>query len=157
MTQRGMYTVDADGHVMEPADLWLRYIEPEHRERALQIKVEADGMESLYVEGKPMRLLHGIMGALGGIEASDTAAKQAFQTPGVRTYAEGCPPGGYEPRARLAVMDSEGIDAALLYPTIGICWEGAIADPALATAYTRAYNRWIVDFCSARSRCSGSM
>ena len=91
-TQRDMYTVDADGHVMEPADLWLRYIEPEHRERALQIKVDADGLESLYVEGKPMRLLHGIMGALGGIEASDTAAKQAFQTPGARTYADGCPP-----------------------------------------------------------------
>jgi predicted TIM-barrel fold metal-dependent hydrolase len=150
--QRDMYTVDADGHVMEPADLWLRYIEPEHRERALQIKVDADGLESLYIEGKPMRLLHGTLGALGGIEATDTAGKQALQTPGARTYAEGCPPGGYDPHARLAVMDSEGIDAALLYPTIGICWEGAIKDPALATAYTRAYNRWIVDFCSTDRR-----
>ena len=25
---RHMHTVDEDGHVMEPADLWLRYIEP---------------------------------------------------------------------------------------------------------------------------------
>jgi hypothetical protein len=25
---REMLTVDADGHVMEPADLWLRYLEP---------------------------------------------------------------------------------------------------------------------------------
>src|SRR5262245_6943452 len=149
---RAMLTVDADGHVMEPADLWLRYMEPEYRDRALAIKVDADGLESLYVDGKPMRLLHGILGALGGIEATETAEKQAFQTPGARTYAEGCPPGGYDPHARLAVMDSEGIDAALLYPTIGICWEGAIRDPALATAYTRAYNRWIVDFCSADRR-----
>jgi len=36
---RDMYTVDGDGHVIEPADLWLRYIEPEYRDRALQIKV----------------------------------------------------------------------------------------------------------------------
>src|SRR5262249_46420590 len=57
-------------------------------------------------------------------------------------------PGGYDPAARLRVMDSEGIDAALLYPTIGICWEGIVTDPKLATAYTRAYNRYIVDFCS---------
>ncbi|HXK22800.1 MAG TPA: amidohydrolase family protein [Myxococcota bacterium] len=149
---RDMYTVDADGHVMEPADLWLRYLEPEYRDRALQIQVDADGLESLYGEGKPMRLMRGTLGALGGIEAKDAAARQAFQTPGARTYAEGCPPGGYDPRARLAVMDSEGIDAALLYPTIGICWEGSVDDPALATAYTRAYNRWIVDFCSADRR-----
>jgi predicted TIM-barrel fold metal-dependent hydrolase len=38
-------------------------------------------------------------------------------------------------------MDDEGIDVALLYPTIGICWEGHVTDPALASAYTRAYNR----------------
>ena len=52
----------------------------------------------------------------------------------------------------------------LLYPTIGIAWEGGVADPELATAYSRAYNRWIVDFCrtdpqaprtrSRTSRCS---
>jgi len=144
--------VDADGHVMEPADLWLRYLEPEFRDRALQIKVEADGLESLYVQGRPMRLFHGTLGSLGGIEAIDARGKRALQTPGARTYADGCPPGGYDPRARLAVMDSEAIDVALLYPTIGICWEGSVDDPRLATAYTRAYNRWIVDFCSADRR-----
>jgi predicted TIM-barrel fold metal-dependent hydrolase len=45
-------------------------------------------------------------------------------------------------------MDSEKIDVALLYPTIGIAWEALVDDPQLATAYSRAYNRWIVDFCS---------
>ena len=40
----------------------------------------------------------------------------------------------------------------LLYPTIGIAWEGRRPDPQLATAYSRAYNRWIVDFCSADRR-----
>jgi predicted TIM-barrel fold metal-dependent hydrolase len=45
-------------------------------------------------------------------------------------------------------MDDEGIDIALLYPTLGICWEGFVTEPALARAYARAYNRYIVDFCS---------
>src|SRR5258705_12749376 len=70
-------------------------------------------------------------------------------TRGQVTYAEGSPAGGYDPHARLAVMDAEGIDSVLLYPTIGICWEGHVTDPGLATAYTRAYNRWLVAICHA--------
>jgi predicted TIM-barrel fold metal-dependent hydrolase len=46
-------------------------------------------------------------------------------------------------------MDQEEIDVVLLYPTIGICWEGSVRDPDLARAYAQAYNRYIVDFCSA--------
>ena len=42
-------------------------------------------------------------------------------------------------------MDQEDIDIALLYPTLGICWEGAVQDAKLALAYTRAYNRWLVE------------
>ena len=30
----------------------------------------------------------------------------------------------------------------------GIFWEGWINEAKLASAYTRAYNRWIIDFCS---------
>jgi len=91
-------------------------------------------------------MLQGRLGALGGIEA-EGEEKVALQTPGARTYADGAPAGGRDPAARLAVMDREGIDRVLLYPTIGIAWEGSLRDPALALAYTRAYNRWIVDFC----------
>ena len=73
-------------------------------------------------------------------------------TRGQMTYAEGSPAGGYDPAARLRVMDGEGIDAVLLYPTIGICWEGHVTDGELATAYTRAYNRWLAEFCRADPR-----
>ena len=38
--------VDADSHVMEPADLWERYLEPKFRDRAIRI-VETDGVEQL--------------------------------------------------------------------------------------------------------------
>ena len=55
-------------------------------------------------------------------------------TRGQMTYAEGSPPGAYDPSARLRVMDAEGIDAVLLYPTIGICWEGHVADRRLSTS-----------------------
>ena len=30
--------VDSDGHVLEPADMWERYLEPKYRERAIRIR-----------------------------------------------------------------------------------------------------------------------
>ena len=140
--------VDADGHVLEPADTWLKYLEPSCRERAIRIARDDDGYEVLLVDGQPVKTLRGQLGALGGI-AMDT---QRLLTRGQVTYAEGSPPGAYDPSARLRVMDGEGIDAALLYPTIGICWEGHVTDGDLATAYTRAYNRWLAEFCRTDPR-----
>ncbi|HEY7252333.1 MAG TPA: amidohydrolase family protein [Methylomirabilota bacterium] len=135
--------VDADGHVLEPADLWVKYLEPAYRDRAIRIARDPEGYEVLLIDGQPLKTLRGQLGALGGIDM-DT---RELLTRGHVTYAEGCPAGGYDPLARLQVMDGEGIDAALLYPTIGICWEGHVADGGLATAYSRAYNRWLVEFC----------
>ncbi len=141
-------TVDADGHVLEPRDTWQRYLEPEWRDRAIRIERDDQGIEVLLVDDRPHLALRGRLGALGGIgmDSGD------LMTVGQRSYEDGCPPGGYDPHARLRVMDSEQIDLALLYPTIGIAWEGLVRDPQLATAYCRAYNRWIVDFCSADRR-----
>jgi predicted TIM-barrel fold metal-dependent hydrolase len=147
-TAQNVVTVDADGHVLEPRDTWQRYLEPSVRDRAIRIERDADGVEVLLVDGRPHAALRGRLGALGGI-GMDSAD---LMTVGRRSYEDGCPPGGYDPHARLRVMDSEQIDVVLLYPTIGIAWEGLVRDPQLATAYCRAYNRWIVDFCSADRR-----
>ncbi len=137
-------TVDADGHVLEPRDTWQKYIEPNLRDRAIRIEKDDEGVEVLLVDDRPHMALRGRLGALGGIGMDS----EDLMTVGQRSYEDGCPRGGYDPSARLAVMDDEQIDMALLYPTIGIAWEGIVRDPAIATAYSRAYNRWIVDFCS---------
>jgi hypothetical protein len=60
-------TVDADGHVLEPRDVWQRYLEPSLRERAIRIERDADGVEVLLVDGRPHLGLRGRLGALGGI------------------------------------------------------------------------------------------
>tara|TARA_B100000676_G_C18042777_1_gene826035 strand:+ start:23 stop:1159 length:1137 start_codon:yes stop_codon:yes gene_type:complete len=137
--------IDADGHVLEPADTWEKYIDPKYRERAIRIAVAEDGRERLYFDNQEFPMLQGNLGTLGGIEMP----KGEFGTyTRDYTYAEGSPEGSYDPAARLKVLADEGIDRAILYPTIGICWEGQVRDPRLATAYCRAYNRWIADFCS---------
>ena len=137
--------VDADGHILEPADTWERYIDPAFRDRAIRIAPDDEGFERLWIDNQPMRLLRGNLGTLGGIDLDSGMLGSLAED---YSYAAGSPPGSYDPAARLKVLDDEGIDAAILYPTIGICWEGNVEDPALATAYTRAYNRWIVDFCN---------
>ncbi len=137
--------VDADGHVLEPRNTWIDYIDPAFRERAIRIADDDRGDEVLLVDGRPLESMRNGLAGLGGIDLDPAVALDR----GTRLrYEDGCPRGGYDPAARLEVMDEEDIDIALLYPTIGICWEGLVTDPALATAYSRAYNRFIVDFCS---------
>src|SRR5205823_1051086 len=60
-------------------------------------------------------------------------------------YVDGRP-GGFDPHARIPDMDLDGIDAAFLYPSVGL-FSGAIKEPRLAAAVCRAYNRWLADYC----------
>ena len=41
MTQNGHFpypgAIDADGHILEPPDLWEKYIEPKYRDRTIDV------------------------------------------------------------------------------------------------------------------------
>ena len=140
-------TVDSDGHILEPADLWERYLEPKYRDRAIRIKVDGRGLEYIEVNGAPSYMQGGTLGEMGGAYQDPvelmTAGKVTYWESAMRT------PGAIDPKARLKQMDEEGIDIALLFPTIGICWEGACSEPEISAAYCRAYNNYLFDFCSA--------
>ena len=43
-------------------------------------------------------------------------------------------------------MDLDGIDAAFLYPSMGL-FASAVHDPNLSAALCRAYNSWLTDYC----------
>ena len=55
---------------------------------------------------------------------------------------------GRDPHVRLAAMDGEGVDANIIYPTIGLMF-GNVKDVDLYVALCQAYNNWARDFCSA--------
>jgi hypothetical protein len=44
--------IDADGHILEPLDLWDKYIDPAFRERRPRFVIDENGKERLKVEGK---------------------------------------------------------------------------------------------------------
>jgi len=137
--------VDCDSHVMEPPDLWERYLEPKYRDRAIKIvRDPADNLEVLLIDNQPM--LRGMLAGLGGANIE----RQKLFVPGAVSYLEGCPPASYLPEERIRMLDAWGVDAGVLFPTVGILWD--VADNGLASAYARAYNNWISDFAAHNRR-----
>ncbi len=137
--------VDCDSHVMEPPDLWERYIEPKYRDRAIKIvRDPADGLEVLMIDNQPV--LRGMLAGLGGANLE----RQKLFVPGMVSYMDGCPPASYLPEERIRMLDAWKVDAGVLFPTVGILWD--VADNGLASAYARAYNNWINDFAAHNRR-----
>ena len=62
--------IDADGHILEPPDLWLRYLDPRHRDRALRIRTDPEGREYVEIDGRPSKLIRN--GMPGGQAALDS-------------------------------------------------------------------------------------
>ena len=96
--------VDMDSHVLEPPDLWQNYLEPKYRHRAIRIEQDADGVETLFVDGKA--LLSGRLAALGGAEQD---AVRTFIDPEL-TYLDGCPKASYDTQARVQLLDEWGVE-----------------------------------------------
>lgn len=128
--------IDADSHVMEPADLWTTYLEKQYRDRAIRIEAK-DGVESLLIDGQPI-----LTGRLAGLGGSHIDRSKVFGAE--LTYQDGCPAASYEPSARAALYDEWGVNVGVLFPTIGIL-PFPTDDQDLASAYCRAYNRWLYD------------
>jgi predicted TIM-barrel fold metal-dependent hydrolase len=142
--------VDADGHVLEPPDLWETYIDPKFRDRALRIRLDDDGLEELEIGGQRSSMSRrGFPSTLGAMGDPDLRSMQLDPR---RTYLAEAPFGSMDPGERLKVLDAEGIDAVVLYTTVGLLWEAELDDPELSQAYTKAYNRWICEFCSGSDR-----
>jgi predicted TIM-barrel fold metal-dependent hydrolase len=133
-------TIDADGHIVEPADLWDRYLPARLREgarAALSTQEYPDGGTSLVLEGRTI---------IRRIQATSFVGRRAGTFSDLSLH-EG-QAGGWDPKARLADMDLDGIDTAVLYTS----WAHvlvAVRDYALAAAMARAYNDWLADYCRA--------
>jgi predicted TIM-barrel fold metal-dependent hydrolase len=136
---RALNVVDADGHVLEPLTLWSDYLDPAFRDRAPRLIVDKDGRERLLLEERAFGSPKGI-GGIGGV-----GARQGVVSDDTMLYREGRK-GGFDPHARIPDMDLDGIDAAVLYPSLGL-FAGAVKDPPFAAALCRAYNRWLADYC----------
>lgn len=123
--------IDADGHIVEPHDLWEKYTESQYRDEAPRIILDNKGKQRWMIAG---RLFHVPEGKGCGIPSGERLDLR--------------PKGSFDGKVRLQDMDTDGIDIAVVFPTAASLVRGANSTKAEA-AYVRAYNNWLVDYCSA--------
>lgn len=138
--------VDADGHILEAADLWEKYCEPKYRSTAVRLQVDDRGMDYLEICGQPSRVSRG--GVFAGIGSMGQVTREKGQFNPRQHYGDEFLLGAMDAKQRLQRLDLEGLDAAIIYPSLGLSWETECEDADYAQAMCRAYNRWIVDWCS---------
>lgn len=126
----GYRIIDADCHVFEPADLWLNYLEP-------QFKQFAPSPPDMKIKGE--KIYHKIPDKIHQFIVSKVAEHHPTSA-----YAN-----GFDPESHLMAMGQMQTDIAFLYPSLGL-WVLTIdsMSPQVAGALTRAYNNWLLDFCS---------
>jgi predicted TIM-barrel fold metal-dependent hydrolase len=132
--------IDADSHVLEPPDLWETRLDPRYRDRGVRIR-DINGVETLEIGGHVV--LQGTLAGLGGV---DTLPRQRLFDGSMR-YVDGCPPASYDAAARLELYDEWGVDAGIVFPTIGIL-PFVSDDMGLLNAMATAYNRWQAEFAT---------
>ena len=144
MAKNGFKVLDSDMHCMEPPDLWERYIDPPFKDRAPKGSRRQMFDARYVIEGKTMPELSG---AISGTTARGILTPTQVQS---QERVRGASERGWPPEAQLEAMDAEGIDVAVIYPTVGLF---ALAlddvDPDFAAAIARAYNNWLYDYCQA--------
>ena len=132
--------ISADGHVVEPPDLWTSHIEPRFRDRAPRFESRPEG-DYFIIEGMPP-----FPTGLEGSMMKDKITGEIKQFEG-RRYTD-TRPGGWDPQARLGDQDLDHIRAEIIYPGIGLILFG-FPDPEFKRACMRVYNDWLSEFCAA--------
>src|SRR5271169_6471910 len=140
MAKNGLKLIDAEMHVMEPVDLWQRYIDPEFATRAPRRLDERRWDIRTIVEGEVMAQMPG-----GDWPALTDAEEKAL----AERYAEEIAR-NFDPESQVRAMDKEGLDLAILFPTSAMYVTAFTKmDPRFAAAACRAYNDWLHDYIQA--------
>jgi predicted TIM-barrel fold metal-dependent hydrolase len=142
LSQQVDYQVfDADNHYYEPVDLFERYIDPAYRDRTFTVE-QHDDTKTVLFQGRPF----GFVGGGGNKERIRPGALRAMlrgetlpDTDEDDSYAS-------DPDARIEMMDRQGIEATLMFPSTGVTIANAIGgDVELLAAHMRAFNRWLAE------------
>jgi len=132
--------ISSDSHVLEPSDLWTKGLPADMRSRAPRVFYNEQrgvwmfGCEEVTPQPITFSFVAGV--DLDNLPEMHKAGYAAAR------------PGGWDPKARLEDMTTDGVSAEVLYPSLGLglYW---IKDPAFQEACFRAYNDWLIEYCSA--------
>jgi predicted TIM-barrel fold metal-dependent hydrolase len=128
--------ISADSHVIEPYDLWDDRVPAKFRDRTPRLVREAT-KDVLVCEDAWMPSVS----VLAGCYQSDDQQRMEGR------WDEDVPAAAYDPAVRLGEIALDGVDAEVLFPTLGMNFF-PIADFDVRWALYRAYNDWLGEvFC----------
>ncbi len=141
MAKNGFRVLDSDLHLMEPPDLYRRYIAPEYRDRAPVSRSNQPGHYADWLlAGRPIPPWRTVPQVLKMNAPLDNKMQTVMHEGWTR---------GFDPVSHLHAMDVEGIDVAVLFRTAASMMVSVDdQEPAFALALCRAFNDWLRDFCA---------
>jgi predicted TIM-barrel fold metal-dependent hydrolase len=143
---------DSDLHVVEPPDLWQRFIDPAFR-HAAPIGL-TEWKRDLRVKVKNQVMLR--MGRVRAMSTDAVNGKAGWRAEHDDVYGP-AEARGWDAVSQLGAMDREGLDLAVMFPSRGLFVLGLDSsdqigpdglEPEFAAAIARGYNDWLADFCS---------
>ena len=149
----GITTVfDADNHYWEPSDAFTRHRDPKFLDRGVRVVEEDNGKLSYFIGDRRHPILPGPGDVNGrprpGALYDYFAGKSDKAALGDELTSENPAehPEWFNRDARLRCMDEQGVEAAWLFPSHGVCMEGPMQpDIEASIEIIRAFNRWIDD------------
>jgi predicted TIM-barrel fold metal-dependent hydrolase len=140
--------ISADSHVNEAPGLWEQRLPARMRQRGPRLVRNDEGRDVWITEGlAPLPLVWATNAA------GQRAEGEPFDDHDMTINREELIAGSYDPASRLQDMDTDGLDAEVLYPgpLAGLGGGGGvagIADIDLRHACIAAYNDWLAGFCA---------
>ena len=103
--------ISADSHITEHPDTYTAHIDRAFRDRAPRIVSTSDRGDVFVIDGMDRPIALGLVAAAGKKPEEITEAGVKF---------EDLHRGGWDPVARLADQDRDGVAAEIIYPTVGM-------------------------------------
>ena len=132
--------ISADSHITEPPGTYVDWIDRSTRTRAPHMVRDETKGDLFVIDGMSRPIPMGLVAAAGkAAEESDAPRRSKF---------ENLHRGGWDPEARMADQDRDGVAAEVIYPTVGMLLCNH-PDFDYKKACFDAYNLWIAEYCSA--------
>ena len=131
--------ISADSHITEAPGTYIDHIDPKWRDRAPHLVDGGERYGDLFViDGMDRPVPMGLVAAAG-------KPAEEIRVTGVRF--DQLHRGGWDPVARLADQERDGVSAEIIYPTVGmqLCNH---PDFDYKKACFDAYNRWLAEYCA---------